>query len=307
MPLVQPITPHLWFDTQAKEAAEFYCRAFPDSKVDSVTTLRDTPSGDCDIVSFTLQGQPFMAISAGPLFRFNPSISFFVNFDPSRDPDARAHLDALWATLVDGGMALMPLDEYPFSKRYGWVQDRYGVSWQLILTDPAGDPRPAIVPSLMFAGDSPVYGKAEEAGAFYRSVFDGSQAGQLKKYPAGMPQDREGTVMFSDFRLGDKNWFAAMDSGHPHGFGFNEAISFIVTCRDQAEIDRYWSQLSSVPDAEQCGWCKDRFGVSWQITPESMDVIMRSGDQAMIDRVTQAFLPMKKLDVAKIEAAAKSA
>ncbi|HJW45604.1 MAG TPA: VOC family protein [Lysobacter sp.] len=303
MSLVKPITPHLWFDKQAKEAAAFYCSVFPDSKVDSIVQLRDTPSGDCDVVSFTLQLQPFMAISAGPLFQFNPSISFFVNFDPSRDPDSRAHLDALWAKLVDGGKALMELDEYPFSKRYGWVQDRYGVSWQLILTDPVGNPRPAIVPSLMFTGDA--YGKAEEAGAFYRSVFDGSQAGQLVKYPAGMPQDREGTVMFSDFRLGEKNWFAAMDSGHPHGFGFNEAISFIVTCRDQAEIDRYWAQLSSVPEAEQCGWCKDRYGLSWQITPQLMDTIMSSGDQATIDRVTQAFLPMHKLNVAAIEAAAR--
>lgn len=304
MSLVKPITPHLWFDKQAKEAAAFYCSVFPDSKIDSIVQLRDTPSGDCDVVSFTLQGQPFMAISAGALFKFNPSVSFFVNFDPSRDPDARAHLDALWAALVDGGQALMPLDAYPFSQHYGWVQDRYGVSWQLILTEPAGEPRPAIVPSLMFTGEA--YGKAEEASAFYRSVFDGSKSGQLAKYPAGMPQDREGTVMFSDFRLGEKNWFAAMDSGHPHGFGFNEAISFIVTCRDQAEIDRYWAQLSSVPEAEQCGWCKDRYGLSWQITPQLMDEIMSSGDQATIDRVTQAFLPMHKLDVAAIEAAAAS-
>ena len=146
MSLVQPITPHLWFDTQAKEAAEFYCRVFPDSRVDNVTTLHDTPSGDCDVVSFTLQGQPFMAISAGPLFRFNPSISFFVHFSPS-DTDAQAKLDALWAHLVEGGKALMDVGEYPFSKRYGWVQDRYGVSWQLMLTDPAALSRPAIVPS----------------------------------------------------------------------------------------------------------------------------------------------------------------
>jgi predicted 3-demethylubiquinone-9 3-methyltransferase (glyoxalase superfamily) len=303
MSLVKPITPHLWFDKQAKEAAAFYCSVFPESKIDAIVQLRDTPSGDCDVVSFSLRGHPFMAISAGPLFQFNPSVSFFVNFDPSRDPEARAQLDALWAALIDGGQALMPLDAYPFSQRYGWVQDRYGLSWQLILTDPAGEPRPAIVPSLMFTGR--VYGKAEEAGAFYRSVFDGSKAGQLVRYPAGMAPDREGTVMFSDFRVGE-GWFAAMDSGHPHGFGFNEAISFLVTCRDQAEIDRYWAQLSSVPEAEQCGWCKDRYGLSWQVAPQVMDEIMASGDQATIDRVTQAFLPMHKLDVAAIEAAANA-
>lgn len=303
MRLVKPITPHLWFDKAAKEAAAFYCSVFPDSRVDSVTELRDTPSGDCDVVAFTLHGQPFMAISAGPVFAFNPSISFFVNFDPGRDPQARERLDALWNALLDGGQALMPLQAYPFSQRYGWVQDRYGVSWQLILTDPDGEPRPAIVPALMFTGDA--YGRAEEAGNFYRSVFDGSRQGQLAHYPAGLPNDREGTVMFSDFRLGEDNWFAAMDSGHAHGFGFNEAISFVVTCRDQAELDRYWAQLSSVPEAEQCGWCKDRFGVSWQVGPLVLDEVMASGDRAAIDRVTRAFLRMKKLDVAAIEAAAR--
>ena len=302
MSLVKPITPHLWFDTQAREAAAFYCDLFPDSQVDSVTTLYDTPSGDCDVVAFTLHGQPFMAISAGPMFTFNPSVSFFVNFDPSREPDAAARLDRTWAALIDGGQALMPLDAYPFSKRYGWVQDRYGLSWQLILSDPDGDPRPPIVPSLLFTGE--VCGKAEEAGAFYRSVLDGSTAGQLVRYPDGASPDAPGSVMFSDFRLGD-TWFAAMDSAHPHGFGFNEAISFVVSCRDQAEIDRYWAQLSSVPEAEQCGWCKDRFGLSWQIMPAVLDELMARGDRATVDRVTRAFLDMHKLDVAAIEKAGR--
>jgi predicted 3-demethylubiquinone-9 3-methyltransferase (glyoxalase superfamily) len=302
MSLAKPITPHLWFDTQAREAAEFYCSVFPDSKVESIVTIRDTPSGDCDVASFTLQGQPFMAISAGPVFQFNPSVSFIVNFDPSRDPDAAARLERIWTTLVDGGKVLMPLDAYPFSKRYGWLQDRYGLSWQLILADPSGEPRPAIVPSLLFTGE--VCGKAEEAGAFYRSVFDGSRAGQLVRYPEGMAPDKAGTVMYSDFQL-DGTWFAAMDSAREHGFGFNEAVSFLVHCRDQAEVDRYWAQLSSVPESEQCGWCKDRYGVSWQISPIVLDELMTSGDQAVVDRVTQAFLEMKKLDVAAIEKAGR--
>lgn len=131
------IVPHLWYD---KEAVEFYARVFPDSRVTSRATLQDTPSGDCDVVGFELLGHPFMAISAGPLFRFNPSISFFVNFDPSRDAEPAKGLDALWAAQSEGGTELMPLQEYPWSKRYGWIQDRYGVTWQLILTDPAGGP-----------------------------------------------------------------------------------------------------------------------------------------------------------------------
>lgn len=302
MSLIKPITPHLWFDTQAKEAAQFYTSVFPDSRVDSVNVIRDTPSGDCDFVNFTLAGQPFMAISAGPHFKFNPSISFMVNFDPARDGKAREKLDATWARLIEGGQALMDLGEYPFSGRYGWVQDRYGLSWQLILTDQKQEARPFIMPALMFTGAAA--GQAEAAGEYYRKVFDDSQAGVLARWPQGAEPNRAGTVMYSDFAI-DGDWFVAMDSAYDHGFGFNEAISFLVTCRDQAEIDRYWSALSKVPQAEQCGWCKDQFGVAWQISPVQMDQIMQSGDAAKIQRATRAFLQMKKFDVAALEAAAR--
>ncbi|KAA2286357.1 VOC family protein [Arenimonas fontis] len=297
---MKTIVPHLWFDRQAREAAEFYCSVFPGSGLDHIGQVRDTPSGDCEVVSFRLGGQPFMAISAGPLFRFSPAISFIVNYDPGRDPQARASLDAAWAALSEGGEVLMPLDAYPFSKRYGWVQDRHGLSWQLILSDPEGEPRPFMTPALLFTGE--VCGRAEEAGAFYRSVFDGSREGQLLRWPAGMAPEREGTVMFSDFRLGD-TWFAAMDSGREHRFGFNEAVSFMVRCENQAEIDRYWSRLSAVPEAEQCGWCKDRFGISWQVVPAVLDRMMRSGERERVDRITRAFLEMRKFDLAALQRA----
>ena len=294
------ITPHLWFDTQAREAAEFYCTVFPDSGVTNVTTLRDTPSGDCDVVAFRVWGQEFMAISAGPLFTINPSISFFVNVDPGRDDGAEELVDRLWAGLAEGGTTLMPLDEYPFSKKYGWIQDRYGVSWQLILSDPAGDPRPAIVPSLMFVGE--VSGQAEEAVDFYLSVFGDAERGQLVRYPEGLAPELPGTVMFSDFRLAD-TWFAAMDSAHEHAFGFTEAVSLVISCVDQPEIDRYWRRLSAIPEAEQCGWLKDRYGVSWQVTPTAMGQMLANGTPEQVARVTQAFLPMKKLDLAALRAA----
>ncbi|MEZ4657826.1 MAG: VOC family protein [Caldilineaceae bacterium] len=110
-----------------------------------------------------------MGISAGPLFQFSPSISFMINFDPAQDPEASSRIDAVWAKLIDGGSALMPLDKYPFSERYGWCRDRYGLSWQLILTNPAGEVRPVIIPSLMFVGN--VCGRAEEASDYYLSIF----------------------------------------------------------------------------------------------------------------------------------------
>jgi predicted 3-demethylubiquinone-9 3-methyltransferase (glyoxalase superfamily) len=152
-PIAKPLTPHLWFEKEAKEAAEFYCTVFPNSRITSVTTLRDTPSGDCDVVAFELSGQPFMAISAGPLFKFN------------------------------------------------------------------------------------------------------------------------------------------------------ESISFMVYCDTQDELDAYWEKLSSVPEAEQCGWLKDKYGLSWQVVPTAMDEMLRSGSSEQIARLTEAFLKMKKFDLAELQVA----
>ncbi len=296
--MAQKIIPHLWYDHEAKEAAEFYTSIFPNSKITNLTVLEDTPSGKCDLVSFDILGYSFMAISAGPLFKFSPAISFMVNFDPSKNKDAREQLDTIWGKLIDGGKALMPLDKYPFSERYGWVVDKYGLSWQLIFTNPEGEERPPIMPSFLFVGD--VCGKAEEASNFYMSIFKNSKRGAMSRYPAGMAPDKEGTVMFTDFTL-ENQWFVAMDSAHEHKFTFNEAVSLLVNCEDQAEIDELWEKLSAVPKAEQCGWLQDKYGISWQISSAELRDMMDHGTQEQINKVTQAFLPMKKFDIAKLK------
>lgn len=301
---MQKIVPHLWFDTQAKEAAEFYCAAFPNSKITSSSVMHDTPSGDCDVLSFNLNGHDFMAISAGPYFKLNPAISFMLNFDPSQDAQANQNLRALWDKLIDGGTALMPLQEYPFSKLYGWVQDKFGVTWQLMLTNPTGEPRPFIVPALLFAGDST--NKAEEATQFYLSVFKNAKQGTVARYPQPTGPAKPGAIMFSDFML-ENQWFAAMDSGVEHAFGFNEAISLLVNCDTQEEIDYYWNKLSAVPEAEQCGWLKDKFGVAWQISPLALTAMMSEGTPEQVTAVTQAFMKMKKFDIAQLEVAYKNA
>lgn len=302
---MQKILPHLWFDKEAKEASEFYVKAFGgDSKIISTRVIHNTPSGDCDIVTFQLLGQEFMAISAGPDFKFNSSISFFVNFDPSRDENAKDNLKKLWDQLVEGGKALMELNEYPFSKYYGWVEDKYGLSWQLMLSDPSGDPRPTIVPSLLFTKDKT--GLAAEAVDFYVSVFSGkgdsTKKGIVAPYEAEQSQVPTAKTAYADFML-DGIWFSAMDSGVEQPFEFNEAISFLVNCKDQQEIDYLWEKLSAVPEAEQCGWLKDKYGVSWQIQPEIMNEMMSQGTEEQVDRVTQAFLKMKKFDVETLKKA----
>jgi predicted 3-demethylubiquinone-9 3-methyltransferase (glyoxalase superfamily) len=287
------ITPHLWFDSEAVEAAEIYTSTFPGSRVTGVTALHDTPSGDTDVVSFELSGQPFMAISAGPRFRFTPAVSFLVRCG-SKD-----EVDELWAKLAQGGATLMPLDSYPFSERYGWAEDRYGLSWQVMY---AGDEeiRQRIVPTLMFVGE--VCGRAEEAVSFYTSVFPDSGVGGVLRYAEGEEPERAGTVKHAAFTLAGQE-LAAMDSALEHGFGFNEAISFMVGCETQDEIDYYWDRLSAVPEAEQCGWLKDRFGVSWQVVPSVLDEFLAGGTEEQRARVTEAFLRMKKFDLAELTAA----
>jgi predicted 3-demethylubiquinone-9 3-methyltransferase (glyoxalase superfamily) len=245
------------------------------------------------VASFQIWGYDFMAISAGPLFKLNPSISFMVNFDPSQDKDARKRIDEIWAKLSQDGQVLMPLDEYPFSEWYGWIQDKYGVTWQLIYTNPEGEERPLIIPSFLFVGD--VCGKAEEASDYYISVFKDSRRGALQRYPAGMEPEKEGTIMFSDFKLAGK-WFVAMDSAQQHNFAFNEAISLMVKCEDQEGIDYFWDKLSAVPEAEQCGWVKDQFGVSWQIVPANMGELLAKNPE----KTTSVMLEMKKIVIADL-------
>jgi predicted 3-demethylubiquinone-9 3-methyltransferase (glyoxalase superfamily) len=301
------IATNLWFDTQAEEAAEFYVSVFGDGAVgrklrytDAGQEVHGQKPGSVMTVDFRLFDHDFVGLNGGPVFTFNPSVSFFVNYDPSRDENARENLDKAWEALSEGGTVLMPLQEYPFSKHYGWIQDKYGVSWQLMLTNPEGEPRPVIMPSVLFVGAN--CGRAEEAGEFYLSTFRNSKKGTLVRYPAGMEPEKEGTVMFSDFML-EGQWFAAMDSANRHEFALNEAFSFIVHCADQAEVDYYWERLSAVPESEQCGWLKDKYGVSWQIVPTEYLEMLTDSDPEAAGRVMEAMLKMKKLDLAALKAA----
>ncbi len=290
---MQKIVPHLWYDKEAKEAALFYISLFEKSKLLNVTTLHDTPSGDAEMISFELAGKKFEAISAGPYFSFNPSISLMVACRSEEE------VDRLWKALSEGGSELMELGEYPFSKRYGWIQDRYGLSWQLMYTD-SGQTAQKINPNLLFSGEA--CGKAEEAVRYYTEVFEASQIGLISRYQEGEAMTSKAKINFAAFKLCGTD-FSAMDNGFDVDFSFNEAFSLIVKCKDQKEIDYFWDRLSAVPEAEQCGWVKDKFGVSWQIVPESMDDIMFNGSDEERQRVTEAFLKMKKFDLAVLEKA----
>lgn len=281
------ISVHLWFNKEAKDAAKLYTSIFNNSRIISGGNLEGTPSGQVEMVTIELNGLEFTLISAGPLFTFNPSVSFLVACSTKEE------VSNIWEKLSSGGKILMEIGEYPFSDRYGWLQDKYGLSWQIMLTENKNIHQ-KITPTLMFVGD--VCGKAEEAINYYVSVFQNSHIGTILRYGKFDSPEIAGTIKHIDFILEGQK-FSAMDSAYNHDFGFNEAISFMVKCKNQEEIDYYWEKLSAVPEAEQCGWLKDKFGFSWQIVPKEMDEMLRDGDKSKIARVTEAFLKMKKFDI----------
>ena len=201
---MQKITPYLWFDGQAEEAVTLYTSAFANSRIVDVTRYGDAgpgPSGTVMIAAFELAGQRFIALNGGPQYKFTPAISFFVYCD------TREELDGLWAKLSAGGKVLMELDKYPFSERFGWVDDRFGVSWQLSLASNAQK----ILPFFLFVGKQD--GKAAEAMNLYTSLFENARILELQRRAPSTGQPEEQLSM-PDSHSKDRSswpWTAALN------------------------------------------------------------------------------------------------
>jgi predicted 3-demethylubiquinone-9 3-methyltransferase (glyoxalase superfamily) len=274
---MKTIYPCLWFNDQAAEAANFYCSVFKNSSVTENTPM---------VVNFEIEGKKLMGLNGGPQFKINPSISLFV-FCPTVEETER-----VWNLLITDGSALMPLDKYPWSEKYGWLQDKFGVTWQIGIND-ASTTKLTITPCFLFTGNN--FGKAEEAIKRYSSIFENASTDLLIHYP---PDDANaGNVMYSEFQLNDYP-LIAMDGPGEHNYTFNEAVSLVVECETQQEIDYYWNKLTAGGSESQCGWLQDRFGVWWQIVPAVLGKLMRDPERA--PRVMQAFLQMKKFDIEKL-------
>jgi len=270
----------LWFDGKAHEAADFYKSIFPD-----FTAISENPLA----VNYRMGGRRFMHLNGGPGFPINSSISFFVNLEDEEE------IQQVWNRLSEGGQVLMPLNTYPWSPKYGWCADRYGVNWQLMKNHAS---RTAVLPALMFCQENS--GKAEEAIHFYTSLFPNSSIIELSRYEKGEP-DVEGNIKYAQFELNQLP-FTAMDSSGPHAFTFSEGVSFIVTVDTQEEIDFYWNSLIGTKgSAGKCGWLKDAYGLSWQVVPSCLGKFM--SNPATAPKATYAFLQMSKFDIAALEKA----
>ncbi|MFS8617012.1 MAG: VOC family protein [Solitalea sp.] len=291
---MQKIIPCLWFDGQAEEAANFYTSLFPDSKVGPITRYgkegyeaHRQQEGTVMTVDFDLAGFQMLGLNGGPLFKFTPAISLSVVCE------SEAELDALWKELVNGGRALMELGKYEWAAKYGWVADRYGLSWQLSLGRIA-DAGQRITPCFLFSNEQ--YGRAVEAIRHYVAVFKNARTGNLFH----RPDDGGKTLLYGDFYLNNER-FAAMDG--PSEQSFSEAFSLIVNCDSQEEIDHFWDKLTEGGEESYCGWLKDRFGVAWQVNPSILNEMLLDPDREKVARVTNAFMQMRKMDIQQLEAA----
>lgn len=299
----QRISPMFWFDTQAEDAVKLYTSVFPDSKTGRIACYGKEASakhgqkeGDILAIEFELDGQRFNALNAGPHFKINPSISLFATFE------SEGEVNNAWEKLGKDGKVLMALDKYPWSEKYGWLEDRFGISWQIALGDKKNTGGQSIVTFLMFVKEHA--GQAEEAMKYYTSLFKNSKIEGVMRYGPNAAPDKEGTVQHAQFTL-EGQTFMIMDSAHAHAFNFNEAVSLVVNCDTQEEIDYYWEKLTAGgdPKAQMCGWLKDKFGVSWQVVPNILSDMMENPDITKKEKLTKAYMNMKKYDISELKRA----
>lgn len=291
---MQKIVPFIWSAGKAEQMIDLYSAAFGATVASSQTYPDDMPAERADFagqlmsVDLNVRGLMLGIINADDTYTPNPSISLMMNFDPAAGGDARQELEAAHAALMAAGATeLMPLGSYDFSDYYAWVQDPFGVSWQLMLTNPAGEPRPAALPAIMFT-------RGNQAMVFTEKLlelFPGSEMGNRILMPGNDDQ-----VLFSDANIAG-DWIMITDGGSGHEFTFSGGVSLLVRATDQQEIDGLWRALSAVPEKERCGWCIDEYGISWQVVPENLDELLASPG------ARGAFMRMGKIDIAQLQAA----
>ena len=288
---MQKITPFLWFDNQAEEAVNFYVSLFEKSKINNTMRYNEESAkasgreaGSVMTIGFELNGQNFAAINGGPIFKFNPSISFSINLETEEE------VNKLWSSLIKSGSALMELGKYDWSEKYGWLQDKYGVSWQISIGQKESL-KNVIMPSMLFVGDN--FGRAEDALNFYTSLFENSKICVI--VPAAKGENESGQkVLYSQCNLNGGE-LIIMENEFEHAFNFNEAISFVVNCKGQKEVDYFWNKFTEDGTESMCGWLKDKFGVSWQIVPEELHKALGNSDPGKAKKSMHAMLQMKNI------------
>lgn len=285
---MQKISPCLWYNNNAEEAAKFYQGIFNNVKILGTTVYDEAsakgsgqPVGSTLTVEFTLEDQTILCINGGDYFKHTPSLSFFVYCTSEKE------IDEMWKKLSAGGRTYMGLDKYPWADKYGWAADKFGVQWQLMLAPNKN----RVVPSFLLVND--MFGRGEEAIKFYSGIFGGSKIESMAKDPA------KGTVMHAAFTLNNQP-FNLMEGEGKHEYKPSEAFSLMINCDSQAEIDKYWDALvAGGGEHSQCGWLKDKFGFSWQVAPAFLSELKKDPKRGA--RVMAEVMKMTKLDYEKLK------
>lgn len=302
---MQKLVPNIWCNQNADEVAQFYAETFPNAETtnhqryptEGLLDFQQPMAGKTLTIDVSIDGFLITMINADDTFTPNPSISFMINNTAGRE-----ETDRLWSCLTDGGQVLMPLQEYPFNEYYGWVQDRFGVSWQIMTHQANKCEQPYIYPHLMFGGAA--QNRAAEAMEHYTQVFDDSRVLAQTTYgDMGQPDpdDQNPTdpqtpitarsIVFGLAELAGQT-VGFMDSGVRQPFSFTGGVALLVNAHGQDQLDRYWDSLSANPDAEQCGWLQDKFGLAWEIVPDNLDQLMQRPG------AYQKLMQMKKIVIA---------
>jgi predicted 3-demethylubiquinone-9 3-methyltransferase (glyoxalase superfamily) len=282
----EKITPCLWFDPAkagAKEAAKFYTSHLAKTKM-----VEQSPI----VTEIDVSGQHITLLDGGPMYQPNASISLLYICDTEEE------IDGIWEAFAKEGSILVPLGKYDWGEKYGWVNDKFHISWQFWLGKTA-ETGQRITPSLLFSGKQS--GRAEEAINYYSAIFKRSAIYGILRFGNNETAGKEGSVKRSQIGLNGQK-FIFMDSAQPYDFTFSEGVSLTIYCDTQDEIDYYWEKLTEGGKESRCGWLKDKFGVSWQIIPTILSKIM--SDPRKAGKAAQAFMEMRKFDIEKLVQAA---
>jgi len=282
----------LWFDGQAEEAAKLYAALFKNSKINSMSRYGDSGSkasgiqaGSVMTAELSIGDHHITCLNGGPLFKFTPALSFFVTCQSEDE------IQQLWSELSKNGTVRMGLDQYPWATKYGWTADRFGVEWQLMISD---QPQ-KIVPAFLFVDN--LFGKGQDAVDFYLSLFPNSKIETLAR------DEKTRTIMHCAFSLSG-NGFVLMEGQGKHGHTFSPALSLVLSCENQDEVDFFWEKLTENGGKPgRCGWLEDKYGVSWQVIPKLLGQLFKSGNPKKTEAVMQAMLKMTKLDTRQLQEA----
>ncbi|MDX1447045.1 VOC family protein, partial [Lishizhenia sp.] len=258
------------------EAARFYTEY-----LHNVQLISESPF----LIGLSIDGTRVTLMNGEGVDKKSPSFSFYYLFETEQE------FDRVYQKFIEEGKILMPLDQYPWSEKYTWVEDKFGVTWQLALGN-LELVNQRVSPFLTFSGDN--FGRGEQALNLYQSLFEDFQSGGILKYDAQSGKDSEGKIQHTQFRIND-TMVMLSENPESHTWNFSEGASFMLLCDTQEEIDFFWNELSTGGEEMRCGWLIDQFGVSWQIIPSVLGDLLQ--DQSRIEAVSEAFLGMKKIDI----------